>query len=82
MLVTGEHFTIVTSTCLQGGSRPHVIFAKNEVRITVFDDGHQDKELPTGFAADVEGGHDRLVPIYLGLLPELLTEYKFTQVYF
>ena len=39
----------------QGGSRPHVIFAKNEVRITVFDDGHQDKELPTGFAADVEG---------------------------
>ena len=54
----------------QGGSRPHVIFAKNEVRITVFDNGQQEKEvptgsnfdngqqekeLPTGFAADVEG---------------------------
>jgi hypothetical protein len=32
-----------------------VIFAKNEVRITVFDNGQQEKELPTGFAADVEG---------------------------
>ena len=85
MLVTGEHFTIVTSTCLQGGSRPHVIFAKNEVRITVFDDGHQDKELPTGFAADVEGDHDPLFFLYLGQLPELLaylTEYKFVPVYF
>ena len=39
----------------QGGSRPHVIFAKNEVRITVFDDGRDDKDLPTGFAAEVEG---------------------------
>lgn len=38
----------------QGGSRPHVIFAKNEVRITVFDDGNRDKDLPTGFSADVE----------------------------
>ena len=38
-----------------GGSRPHVIFAKNEVRITVFDDGTLNKELPTGFSADVEG---------------------------
>ena len=41
--------------CLQGGSRPHVIFAKNEVRISIFDDGTQGKELPTGFSADVEG---------------------------
>ena len=47
-----------------------MIFAKNEVRITVFDNGQQkqevptgsvfdngeqEKELPTGFAADVEG---------------------------
>ena len=40
---------------LQGGSRPHVIFAKNEVRISIFDDGSQGKELPTGFSADVEG---------------------------
>ena len=31
-----------------------MIFAKNEVRITVFDDGSQNKELPTGFSADVE----------------------------
>jgi len=38
----------------QGGSRPHVIFAKNEVRITVFDDGNRDKDLPTGFSAEVE----------------------------
>ena len=38
-----------------GGSRPHVIFAKNEVRITVFDDGTLNKELPTGFSADIEG---------------------------
>merc|ERR1711997_272878 len=37
-----------------GGSRPHVIFAKNEVRITVFDDGFEGKTLPTGFNADVE----------------------------
>ena len=40
---------------LQGGSRPHVIFAKNEVRISIFDDGSQGKDLPTGFSADVEG---------------------------
>ena len=55
----------------QGGSRPHVIFARNEVcariygnwglkifaqvRITVFDDGLEGKDLPTGFNADVEG---------------------------
>lgn len=39
----------------KGGSRPHVIFAKNEVRVTVFDDGSQDKDLPTGFTADIEG---------------------------
>ena len=39
----------------QGGSRPHVIFARNEVRITVYDDGQDGKELPTGFNADVEG---------------------------
>ena len=32
-----------------------MIFAKNEVRITVFDDGSQNKELPTGFSADIEG---------------------------
>jgi len=38
----------------QGGSRPHVIFARNEVRITVFDDGLEGKNLPTGFNADVE----------------------------
>ncbi|TRY69223.1 hypothetical protein TCAL_01395 [Tigriopus californicus] len=38
----------------RGGSRPHVIFAKNEVRISVFDDGSLGKELPTGFSADVE----------------------------
>ena len=38
-----------------GGSRPHVIFAKNQVRITVFDDGSQNKDLPTGFSADIEG---------------------------
>ena len=46
-------------TCIafivQGGSRPHVIFAKNEVRISIFDDGSQGKDLPTGFSADVEG---------------------------
>ena len=41
--------------CLQGGSRPHVIFAKNEVRISVFDDGSAGKDLPTGFSAEVEG---------------------------
>lgn len=40
---------------LQGGSRPHVIFAKNEVRVTVFDDGNRGKDLPTGFSAEVEG---------------------------
>ena len=38
-----------------GGSRPHVIFAKNEIRITVFDDGGLNKELPTGFSGDIEG---------------------------
>ena len=32
-----------------------MIFAKNEVRITVFDDGSQNKQLPTGFSADIEG---------------------------
>ena len=43
-----------------GGSRPHVIFAKNEVRISVFDDGTLNKELPTGFAADIEGTYLRM----------------------
>lgn len=38
-----------------GGSRPQSIFAKNEVRITVYDDGSMDKEMPTGFSADIEG---------------------------
>merc|ERR1719447_2051883 len=38
----------------QGGSRPHIIFAKSQVRITVFDDGEDGKKLPTGFNADVE----------------------------
>jgi hypothetical protein len=38
----------------QGGSRPHVIFARSQVRITVFDDGNEGKSLPTGFNADVE----------------------------
>ena len=50
-------FFILTWFCfnLQGGSRPHVIFAKNEVRVTVFDDGNRGKDLPTGFSAEVEG---------------------------
>ena len=39
----------------QGGSRPYVIFARNEVRITVYDDGSEGKSLPTGFNGDVEG---------------------------
>ncbi|CAB4054023.1 unnamed protein product [Lepeophtheirus salmonis] len=39
---------------LQGGTSPHVIFAKSEVRITVFDDGNGGKTFPTGFSADVE----------------------------
>ncbi|KAG7155863.1 hypothetical protein Hamer_G011994 [Homarus americanus] len=34
--------------------RPHVIFAKTEVRITVYDDGDASKSLPTGFEADIE----------------------------
>lgn len=38
----------------QAGTRPHVIFAKTEVRITVYDDGSADKALPTGFEADIE----------------------------
>ncbi|KAK8728956.1 hypothetical protein OTU49_008895, partial [Cherax quadricarinatus] len=38
----------------QAGSRPHVIFAKTEVRITVYDDGDVSKTLPTGFEADIE----------------------------
>ncbi len=42
---------------IQGGSRPHVIFAKNEVRVRVFDDGGDGKALPTGFSADVEGAY-------------------------
>ena len=32
-----------------------MIFAKNEVRVTVFDDGNRGKDLPTGFSAEVEG---------------------------
>ena len=39
----------------QGGSRPHVIFARSEVRISVFDDGEKGKALPTGYSAEVEG---------------------------
>ena len=45
----------VLKQSFQGGSRPHVIFAKNEVRISIFDDGSQGKDLPTGFSAEVEG---------------------------
>ncbi|CAL4137214.1 unnamed protein product, partial [Meganyctiphanes norvegica] len=37
-----------------GVSRPHVIFAKTEVRITVYDDGSKEKDSPTGFEGDVE----------------------------
>ncbi|XP_050730473.1 uncharacterized protein LOC127005582 isoform X1 [Eriocheir sinensis] len=37
-----------------GGTRPHVIFAKSEVRVTVYDDGDHSKSTPTGFTADVE----------------------------
>ncbi|XP_071549744.1 uncharacterized protein [Panulirus ornatus] len=38
----------------QAGTRPHVIFAKTEVRINVFDDGDITKSLPTGFESDIE----------------------------
>ncbi|XP_064081454.1 uncharacterized protein LOC135198026 [Macrobrachium nipponense] len=38
----------------QAGTRPHVIFAKTEVRITVYDDGRGNKVMPTGFEADIE----------------------------
>ncbi|KAK3868514.1 hypothetical protein Pcinc_026113 [Petrolisthes cinctipes] len=38
----------------QSGSRPHIIFAKTEVRITVYDDGDSNKDIPTGFEADIE----------------------------
>ena len=44
----------------QGGSRPYVIFARNEVRITVFDDGSEGKSLPTGFNGDVEGKNTKI----------------------
>jgi len=37
----------------QSGSRPHMVFARGEVRIAVFNDGNT-TELPTGFEADVE----------------------------
>jgi len=38
------------------GTRSHVIFARTEVRISVFDSGMEDKDrlYPTGFTADVE----------------------------
>ncbi|XP_018022434.1 uncharacterized protein LOC108678499 [Hyalella azteca] len=36
------------------GNRPHVIFAKSEVRITVYDDGNAGKSRPTGFEADID----------------------------
>ena len=49
----------------KGGSRPHVIFAKNEVRITVFDDGTLNKELPTGFSADIEGEFSIIIIHYI-----------------
>ncbi|XP_068222974.1 uro-adherence factor A-like [Palaemon carinicauda] len=38
----------------QAGTRPHVIFAKSEVRITIYDDGRGNKVTPTGFEADIE----------------------------
>jgi len=37
------------------------------VRITVFDDGNQENELPTGFAADVEGITYHFFPIFVKL---------------
>ena len=45
----------------QGGSRPYVIFARNEVRITVYDDGSEGKSLPTGFNGDVEGNFGPII---------------------
>ncbi|KAF2367374.1 CUB domain [Trinorchestia longiramus] len=36
------------------GNRPHVIFAKSQVRITVYDDGGAGKSKPTGFDADID----------------------------
>ena len=39
---------------LQSGSRPHMVFARGEVRIAVFNNGNATR-LPTGFEADVEG---------------------------
>ncbi|KAF0286813.1 S-antigen protein [Amphibalanus amphitrite] len=38
---------------LRSGSRPHMVFARGEVRIAVFNDGNT-TQLPTGFEADVE----------------------------
>ena len=40
----------------QAGTRPHVIFAKSEVRITVYDDGRRPAgDISTGFESDIEG---------------------------
>ncbi|KAL7638930.1 UNVERIFIED_CONTAM: hypothetical protein RMT77_010464 [Armadillidium vulgare] len=36
------------------GARPHVIFAKSEVRITLYDNGDAAKTYPTGFEAEIE----------------------------
>ena len=52
----------------QGGSRPYVIFARNEVRITVFDDGSEGKSLPTGFNGDVEGRVTEIRTINNGII--------------
>ncbi|RXG68489.1 hypothetical protein Avbf_04216 [Armadillidium vulgare] len=48
-----ERITVTT----QGGApgaRPHVIFAKSEVRITLYDNGDAAKTYPTGFEAEIE----------------------------
>ena len=43
------------SSTFQGGSRPHVVFAKQHLGIGVFDDGTLGKAYPTGFSAEIEG---------------------------
>ena len=53
----GTLLVLYTYQCLsQAGTRPHVIFAKGQVRITVYDDGREktDQEV-TGFEADIDG---------------------------
>ena len=68
----------------QGGSRPHVIFARNEVRIAVFDDGTQGKDLPTGFTADVEGIRNKNIvvskKIICGLFFQSFIVYKIIDI--